>query len=121
MTPDVTDSTNKIIIFYIGVQFHDDSSNRFPYSDTKYIGSTFKLNIKFDSSVDNSFYKIAVFRKNESSEYVEKYQFDYVTKKAITDEKGNYVRQLYYRVEVPTAKIFQLGYTVEEVEKIINS
>ena len=38
-----------------------------------------------------------------------------------TDEKGNYVRQLYYRVEVPTAKIFQLGYTVEEVEKIINS
>lgn len=119
MTPDVTDSTNKIIIFYIGVQFHDDSSNRFPYSDTKYIGSTFKLNIKFDSSVDNSFYKIAVFRKNESSEYVEKYQYDYVTKQAITDEKGNYTHTQYQFKTTDTQKFdIQAGDRIKGYNKL---
>ena len=36
-----------------------------------------------------------------------------------TDEKGNPVRELYYIIERPNSKIFQLGYTVAEVEEIL--
>lgn len=93
MTPDVTDSTNNTITFFIGVQFHDNSTTRFPYSDTKYIGSKFKLNIKFDSSVNNSFYKIALFRKNaETEKYEEIDLYDYSEKSTATDSTGAYTQ-----------------------------
>lgn len=39
-----------------------------------------------------------------------------------TDEKtGIIYRELYYIIENPDAKIFKLGYTVEEVENILNN
>lgn len=84
MTIESQNTMAKSVSFFVGVQFHDGNANNiFPYSDTKYIGSSFNLSIKFDSSESNTFYKLAVLHPDQEYGSLEEGE-------SYTYENGNY-------------------------------
>jgi hypothetical protein len=59
------DEESNRINFFIGLKFHDGSNNVFPFSARKYMGSKFELNIKFDSTENNSFMQLRVLHPDQ--------------------------------------------------------